>query len=246
MNISGGGLTSLEELDVTNMKFPVNATYMFGGLPSVKSIDLTNVDTTLTTRMDAMFLGDSSLESIDVNDFDTSNVTNMVSMFQNCSNIAELDLTSFNTSNVTNMASMFSGASKITDLDLSSFNTSNVTTMASMFSGCSELTTIKVTDNFVTTNVTETDNSKDMFKDASSLVGGRGTTYDANKIDKEYAHIDGGLLDPGYFTDKNAIRTTFDPNGGITYQTVIQSAENDVIDAPIPYTVSVGKIKTLF
>ncbi len=43
-----------------------------------------------------------------------------------------------------------------------------------------------------------------MFYGCTSLVGGQGTTYEANHIDKAYAHIDGGPSDPGYFTDKNA------------------------------------------
>jgi hypothetical protein len=43
-----------------------------------------------------------------------------------------------------------------------------------------------------------------MFNCCYNLVGGKGTTYDANHIDKTYAHIDGGPSNPGYFTDKNA------------------------------------------
>ena len=43
-----------------------------------------------------------------------------------------------------------------------------------------------------------------MFKNCTNLVGGKGTTYDANHVDKTYAHIDGGPSNPGYFTAKNA------------------------------------------
>ena len=42
----------------------------------------------------------------------------------------------------------------------------------------------------------------DMFKDCTSLVGGKGTTYDVNHVDVDYAHIDGGTSNPGYFTEK--------------------------------------------
>ncbi|MBQ6166854.1 MAG: BspA family leucine-rich repeat surface protein, partial [Muribaculaceae bacterium] len=41
-----------------------------------------------------------------------------------------------------------------------------------------------------------------MFQDCTNLVGGKGTTYDANHIDATYAHIDGGPSNPGYFTEK--------------------------------------------
>ena len=44
----------------------------------------------------------------------------------------------------------------------------------------------------------------DMFTGCTSLVGGMGTTYDENHVDKTYAHIDGGTSNPGYFTAKNA------------------------------------------
>ena len=39
-----------------------------------------------------------------------------------------------------------------------------------------------------------------MFRSCGSLVGGKGTTYDANHVDKAYAHIDGGTSNPGYFS----------------------------------------------
>ena len=45
-------------------------------------------------------------------------------------------------------------------------------------------------------------NSNYMFKYCTSLVGGQGTTYDENHVDKTYAHIDGGTSNPGYFTEK--------------------------------------------
>ena len=108
-----------------------------------------------------------------------------------------------NTSQVTNMGYMFLGCTKLTSLDLSSFNTSNVTHMGAMFSGCYNLQTIYVGDGWSTAAVTESIN---MFSGCTSLVGGKGTTYDANHIDKTYAHIDGGPSNPGYFTDGNGPR----------------------------------------
>ncbi len=41
-----------------------------------------------------------------------------------------------------------------------------------------------------------------MFQNDIKLVGGNGTTYDSNKIDDEYARIDGKDNLPGYFTKK--------------------------------------------
>ncbi len=38
-----------------------------------------------------------------------------------------------------------------------------------------------------------------MFEGCTSLVGGAGTTYDEENVGYEYAHIDGGVSNPGYF-----------------------------------------------
>ena len=97
---------------------------------------------------------------------------------------------------------MFQDCRSLTSLDLSSFNTSKVTDMSYMFSDyCSNLHTIYVGNGWSTAAVT---NSDRMFYYCSNLVGGQGTTYDENHVDKTYAHIDGGPSNPGYFTDKNA------------------------------------------
>ena len=55
--------------------------------------------------------------------------------------------------------------------------------------------------NWNTDNVTK---GTAMFDGCTNLVGGAGTVYDANHTDHTYAHIDGGVSNPGYFTDKNA------------------------------------------
>jgi len=116
-----------------------------------------------------------------------------------------------NTSEVTKMQGMFSFCKKITVLDLSHFNTSKVTNMLTMFNGCTNLQTIYVGSGWSTEAV---NSSMLMFSDCTSLVGGKGTTYDANHVDDEYAHIDGGPSNPGYFTEKLAI-TRGDVNGDL-------------------------------
>ena len=154
-----------------------------------------------TTTCD-WFYGMQNLESITgMSYLNTSEVTNMNWMFLRCSKLTSLDVSHFNTSKVINMNHMFSGCIGLTSLDLSSFNTSKVTNMYYMFYNSTNLRTIYVGNDWSTAAVTS---STDMFLNCSSLVGGKGTTYDANHIDKAYAHIDGGPSNPGYFTDKNA------------------------------------------
>jgi surface protein len=122
-------------------------------------------------------------------------------MFKGCSNLKNLNLSSFNTSNVTTMTEVFDGCTSLTSLDLSSFNTANLINMPRMFNGCENLTTIYVGEGWSTATV---EYSNDMFYGCTNLVGGQGTTYDENHVDAEYAHIDGGPSNPGYFTAKNA------------------------------------------
>ena len=39
-----------------------------------------------------------------------------------------------------------------------------------------------------------------MFYACSKIIGGAGTTYDDKHFDGDYAHIDGGPENPGYYT----------------------------------------------
>ncbi len=127
----------------------------------------------------------------------TSQVTDMSWMFSNCASLTAIDVAGFNTAKVTNMRGMFNACWNLQGLDLSSFNTSKVTNMQSMFFSCGSLQTIYVLDGWTTAAVTE---SSSMFTQCNSLVGGNGTTYDANHTDAAYAHIDGYNYGPGYFT----------------------------------------------
>jgi len=181
---------------------PTDTSNWFRSLSNVASISLTNLDTSNVTSMSHMFRECWKLESLDFgNSFNTSNVENMSYMFDECSILVDLDLSGFNTSSVTTMYYMFGACRLITSLDLSSFDTSNVTSTGYMFNLCTALKTIYVSNNFNTTQVTT---STSMFSSCTNLVGGSGTVWsDSNPRDKTYAHIDGGVSDPGYFTAKS-------------------------------------------
>ena len=71
-----------------------------------------------------------------------------------------------------------------------------------MFGGNSKMTTIYVGKGWSTAAVT---NSTGMFIGCPSLEGGQGTVWnEASPDDKTFAHIDGGMSNPGYFTAKNS------------------------------------------
>ena len=212
-------------LDVSNFNTSnvTNMRYMFGDSQAT-TLDVSNFDTSKVIDMSNMF-SDSQATTLDLSNFDTSKVRYMGFMFSS-SKATILDLSSFNTSKVTNMRAMFS-SSQATTLDLSNFDTSNVTNMSYMFNTSTNLKTIYVGDKFNTNNVTS---SANMFTDSTKLVGGAGTKYDSTKIDKAYAHIDGGTSNPGYFTDI-ADKDIPAPNSFATdsWKTIIKAVRNNNI-----------------
>ncbi|MBO6195093.1 MAG: BspA family leucine-rich repeat surface protein [Bacilli bacterium] len=187
-------LSSFDTSKVTNMY------QMFYNCNSLTSLDLNNFDTSKVTDMERMFADCSSLTNLNISNFDTSNVTTMAYIFRNCENLTEIDLSSFDTRNLINSSGIFYHCKNLTEIDLSSFDTSKATSMYNMFEECTNLTTIYASEKFVTTNLSNVD--QDMFEFSTKLVGGEGSTNLISDHDEEFAHIDGGTSNPGYFTYK--------------------------------------------
>ena len=154
-------LEKLQSIDVSNF-VTVNVTNMsqlFYFCATLPELDVSSFDTSKVTNMSYMFNNLQAIENLDLRNLDTSNVTNMKAMISRCINLTNINLSSFNTSKVTNMLAMFQASFKLTSLDLRSFDTSSVTNMQAMFGGIDAtgnmyLKEIKVSDKFVTTNVT--------------------------------------------------------------------------------------------
>ena len=191
----------LTSLDVSrfNTSNVTDMSKMFSKCIKLTSIDVSGFNTKNVTDMMCIFSDCPKLTSIDVSGFNTANVTNMLGMFWRCENLTSLDVSRLNTENVTDMSFLFAGCRNLTSLDVSRFNTENVTDIGEMFYGCSNLQTIYVSDGWNMRIVTD---SEDMFKDCPNLLGGKGTKYDDDHTDIEYAHIDGGESNPGYLTKK--------------------------------------------
>ena len=193
---------------------------MFDLCKSLTSLDLSNFNTENVTDMSYMFAFCEALTSLDLSNFDTSNVCNpsdwlvdgFIGMFSGCSSLTSLDISHFTIEKADCLMGMFQYCSSLTSLDLSSFNTKNIWNYEDMFTECEKLKTIYVGTNW------DTEGDKDkMFEGCVSLVGGAGTTYDANHVDASYAHIDGGPTNPGYFSAKNVHPYDFE-YGGIYYK----------------------------
>ena len=156
-----------------------------------------------------MSASDYKLKKLDVSNWNTSKLESALGIFQDCSGLTEIDVAKWDTNNLTCSQAMFNFCSGLNVLDLSNFNTSKVTDFRWMFNGCYNLTTIYVKEydsetdtGWTTKSANSSYNTTSMFENDSKLVGGNGTTYDANKRTIEYATIDTAET-PGYFTNIN-------------------------------------------
>ena len=91
---------------------------MFSLCNSLKTIYLSNFNTSLVTNMNSIFYGCSSLESIDLSYFNTSSVIEMNNMFDGCQSLVYLDILNFNLIKVKSYKDMFSGVSKLKYINL--------------------------------------------------------------------------------------------------------------------------------
>ena len=209
------GCSSLTSLDVSNLNTAnvTNMADLFSACTSLASIDVSTFNTANVTVMNEMFCGCDLLDSIDLSNFITDKLEEISDMFANCPNLEYIDLSSFNTSSVISAVNVFGNCPRLKTLDLSSFNTANMKYMIYMFHDCPSLETIYVGDGWSVESVSV---GWSMFDNCTSLVGGQGTTFDANHTDVSYAHIDGGPSNPGYFTAKNAgLRGDVDGDGEV-------------------------------
>ena len=127
-----------------------------------------------------------------------------------------IDLSGFDTSIVTDMHYMFEYCENLEEIDLSMFDTSHISDMGSLFYDCENLKTIYVSNTWDISNV---DNTSEMFLNTYDLVGEQATIFDSAHDDGTYAHIDEGPSNPGYLTLKGhtknfAILMGYNDNGG--------------------------------
>ena len=139
-------------------------------------------------------------------------INNETFAFQVLSNMTEIGgMENLNTANVTRMDYMFEGCNSLQTVDVSSFDISNVTRMDFMFGDCYKLTTIYCDKDWSTS----TAKSDYMFATCKLLVGGKGTVFDSNVIDKTYARPDGGEARPGYFSEKPSPKGDLNSDGKV-------------------------------
>jgi surface protein len=215
--------SSLTSINVSgfNTSQVTNMSSMFMHSPALKSLDLSNFNTSNVKNMACMFLDCTGLEHIDLSSFDTGSVSTFSNMFDGCSSLTSLNLRHFNTSHAINMVGTFNNIS-LNKKDISSFQTDNELYMGGLFSNCVNLTTIYVGKGWTTKQVKE---SNGMFYFSRKLVGGDGTTYDPNFVDKTKAHTgEGGYLTELILGDANG-------NGELDPEDVIETS-NAILGNP--------------
>lgn len=154
----------------------------------------------ITDNVDSfMYLYSScySLKSLDLSFMNTESAIYMDCIFEDCSNLEQVNLSSFNTNNVTSMDAMFVNCSKLKELNLSSFNKEVNVGIGQMFYGCTNLRAIYVDSSKWKTPSYDGFRT---FEGCVSIVGGNGTQYDSNHIGAGYARVDAPGT-PGYLTE---------------------------------------------
>ncbi|MBR4580867.1 MAG: BspA family leucine-rich repeat surface protein [Lachnospiraceae bacterium] len=208
------GCTALQTVKFSGFDAPNawNFSYMFDGCTSLQSIDFGNVG------------GDGELHTKT-----TGHNTDFNNTFNNCKALTEIKgIEKFDTSNAENMTNMFYNCLALEELDLSSFDISGITNdnkFANMFGteGISNLTRIYASENFDVRSDTI-----EMFgKGLTSLEGGAGTVFNASYTKSNYAHLDGGEENPGYFFEKpHAAKLKFE-KGSDFRDSLVSLAQNN-------------------
>ena len=173
--------------NITAVKFgslvqPKNMGYWFFGCANLASFDATNLDTSICTRMDALFQNAMTASGLSV----------------------DLDLSGFDVSGVSNskgLQNVFYKATGIHSIDVSGWVVKNGVGCTNMFSVQSKNFTTIYADTKTNFGAVTSSNSTNMFKNDTGLVGGNGTLYNASNVNASFARID-KADSPGYFTLK--------------------------------------------
>lgn len=214
---------AIENLYMLDTSKATDLRRFFYNCQKVKTLDLSTFNTKNVTDMGAMFWECHSLVSLDVSNFDTSNVTSMWRMFENCSAMKTLDLSNFDVRNVRSFVRMFQFMTSLEELDISNFNTLNGNDFQGMFLGLTSIKVLNLTSFrsnsssplyfyeafsscynlktiYVSIDFPLVGTNYDVFSRCYNLVGGEGTGYTSDHIGGDYARIDEGPSNPGYFT----------------------------------------------
>ena len=135
------GNKHLRSLDVSNWDTSrmSSASYMFSGSLSLQSIDLGNWNTGLLADASYMFLECPSLKCIDVSNWDVRELREAYCMFMNCQVLASIDVSNWETNEIRSMTSMFFSCKSLQLLDFRKANFNKVDSTKRIFTNCNAL-----------------------------------------------------------------------------------------------------------
>ncbi len=194
--------------DAETVYLPKSCSGLFRNKPYLTSIDLTDLDASLSLRVNMMVSSCPSLTSFELCDMDFSNVKSFSCIVSDCASLSSLTLKNLDLSEVSSMSNLLSDCPSLTTVKLLSLNTPKLEKMKGMFKNCSYLTNVnlngldtsKVTDlselfmnctNLQTADVRAFDTSKvttmeSMFSGCSSLTDVNVSGFETRKV--RYMH----------------------------------------------------------
>lgn len=128
MNFSGSKITKFISID--NTSTITDLSNLFFSCYELKSINLTNFDTSNVTTLGMAFTG-IMLPTVDLSSFRTPKLVNMSSML-NSSQITSIDLSSFDVSKVTKFSGLFGWANNLQTIDLSNWHINEAVDISDM------------------------------------------------------------------------------------------------------------------
>lgn len=135
------GNKHLRSLDVSNWDTSrmSGASYMFSGSLSLQSIDVGNWNTGLLADASYMFLECPSLKCIDVSNWDVKELREAYCMFMNCQVLASIDVSNWETKEIRSMTSMFFSCKSLQLLDFRKANFRKIEDAERIFTNCNAL-----------------------------------------------------------------------------------------------------------
>ena len=223
---------SMADTSLTDMRYFFSSyNTQLTKVTSIKHLEYIN--TSKTENAGYMFYGLKSIESLDISSFDTQNMTTMDHMFPYCEKMTSLRLGgNFNTAKSRSFREMFLGCKLLKAIDCTHFEPSATSiNMGRTFADCPVLVTIYCNDDWsVLENMVDWDNT---FRACTALKGGKGTTFNSSYIKNQYARPDGGPESetPGYFTPTSVLQDIKDE----VYESLdaLKKGENTKVDAII-------------
>lgn len=192
---------NIKRVDMQNSISVRTLASFFENCENITTVSLDKLDSSMAVSANRMFGGCGSITTLDLSYLNLQLVQDMSLMFGGCLSLKNIKLgnTFSITMNVRNMSGMFIRCYSLETVDISQgINTYFVTDTNQMFYECRKLKTIYVNEDIV--NLDNVTNSNSMFYGCVELVGGKGTTFDNTKINKEYARVDNPPDEPGYFS----------------------------------------------